>query len=157
MIDVPAWLSYVSPAIAPAALLISTASLLLAFAAYRRGGPDVRAHYRIAPSREGLPSAQEPLDIIITVTNRGLGSVDIGRFILQRGDYRGKHFQWRFGFREISINGKTITRSSEMVTTLLHAQLIIPLGNGREVIYNPGLRAYLWYIAKWIVEYKARS
>jgi hypothetical protein len=118
------------------------------------------------------------LGIIITATNRGLASVDVERLILQRGDFSGKHFQWRFyvdeigelldgpklparleggqkrtwvyGLREISLNRKTVTEFSEIKSTLLHAQLLIELGNGREAIFRPGLRPYLWYIEEWI-------
>ncbi len=116
--------------------------------------------------------------VVISATNRGLASVDVERFILQRGDFSGKNFRWRFdvdetgeledgpklpvrleagttrtwvyGLREIRLNKKTATKSSEMGTALLHAQLFIKLGNGCEARFNPGLRAYLWYIDKWI-------
>ncbi len=176
--EAPAWLSYASPAIALVALLVATASVLLARATYRRAGPDVRARYWVALNSEELPAARAPLVVIITARNRGLASVDVERLILQRGDFSGKHFQWRFyvdetgeledgpklpvrleagtkrtwvyGLREINLNRKTATESSEMDSALRHAQLIIELGDGREAIFRPGLRAYLWYIDEWI-------
>jgi hypothetical protein len=152
--------------------------MFLALATYRRVGPDVRVHYWVALNAEELPTARAPLAVIITARNRGLASVDVERLILQRGSLSGKNFRWRFyvdetgelqggpklpvkleagtkrtwvyDLREIRLNKKTATRPSEMETALLHAQLIIELGNGREAMFRPGLRAYLWYIDEWI-------
>lgn len=182
--EAPTWLSYASLAIALAALLVATASIILALATYRRAGPDVRAHYWVAKNVEELPAARAPLAVIITATNRGLASVDVERFILQHADSSGKHFRWRFdvnkdgeledgpklpmrleagttrtwvyGLRKINLLKNTVTEFSQMATVLLPVQLVIELGNGRVAKFKPGLRAYLWYVAEW-VERKRRT
>ncbi len=61
-----------------------------------------------------------------------------------------------YGLREIRLNKKTATESSEMESALLYAQLVVELGNGREAICKPDLRVYLWYIDEWI-ERKCRT
>jgi hypothetical protein len=58
-----------------------------------------------------------------------------------------------YGLREIRLNKKTATESSEMESALLY---VVELGNWREAICKPDLRVYLWYIDEWI-ERKCRT
>lgn len=71
MTPAPSWLSYISPAIALVALLLSVAS-------YRRAGPRVRVHARLVKMQ--APSGKQDLIIELTLNNAGLATTQITGF-----------------------------------------------------------------------------